>query len=89
VHDELGAAIDAGVALWLGVVPSTDAVISLDSAREPICRLWHELGFPDKQLAESVVPTPACGLAGAAPDYVRRVLTVLRDTGRSLLDDAG
>ena len=36
----------------------------------------------------SVVPTPACGLAGATPAYVRRVLAVLRDVGRSLLDES-
>jgi methionine synthase II (cobalamin-independent) len=87
MHDALGEAVDAGVALWLGVLPSTDATISVDTARAPIQRLWQVLGFPGKQLAESVVPTPACGLAGADPDYVRRAMTVLRDTGRSLLDD--
>jgi hypothetical protein len=86
--DPLGEAVDAGLALWLGVVPSTDATISLDSARDPIRRLWSTLGFPAAQLAISVVPTPACGLAGASPDYVRRALRLLRDVGRSLLDDA-
>jgi hypothetical protein len=34
------------------------------------------------------VPTPACGLAGASPAYVRRAFSVLRDVGRALLDDA-
>jgi methionine synthase II (cobalamin-independent) len=86
--DEYGEAIDAGLALWLGVVPSTDATITLDSARDPIRRLWNTLGFPASQLAASVVPTPACGLAAASPDYVRRAFSVLRDAGRSLLDDS-
>lgn len=86
--DPLGEAVDAGLALWLGVVPSTDAAISLDSGRDPIRGLWSTLGFPRAQLAAAVVPTPACGLAGASPDYVRRALRVLRDVGRSLLDDA-
>ncbi|MDT4944687.1 MAG: hypothetical protein QOH14_1420 [Pseudonocardiales bacterium] len=87
-HDVLGEAVDAGLSLWLGVLPSTDATITLDSAREPIRRLWNTLGFPVSQLAASVVPTPACGLAGAGQEYVRRALSVLRDTGRSLLDDS-
>ena len=82
--DQLGEAVEAGISLWLGVVPAVDAAISLDTAREPILRLWRDLGFPDERLGESVVPTPACGFAGAGPDYVRRALSVLRDTGRAI-----
>jgi methionine synthase II (cobalamin-independent) len=85
-RDAMGEAVEAGTALWLGVVPSTDARISLDGAREPIQRLWRELGFADDQLAAAVVPTPACGLAGASPDYARRALEIVRDVGRSLRD---
>lgn len=84
--DELGAAVDAGVSLWLGVLPGTDAAVDLDAARGPIRRLWRTLGFPDAVLARSVVPTPTCGMAGATPAHVRRVLSLLRDTGQSLLE---
>ncbi len=87
--DPLGEAVDAGCALWLGVLPSTDADIELDTARAPVRRLWSTLGFPESTLATTVVPTPACGLAGASPSYVRRALAVLRDTGQALLDLAG
>jgi len=86
--DALGEAIEAGTSLWLGVLPSTDSTITLDAAREQIKRLWSTLGFPLGQLAGSVVATPACGLAGATPAYVRRVHAVLRDIGRSLIDDS-
>jgi len=86
--DALGEAIEAGTSLWLGVLPSTDSTITLDAAREQIKRLWSTLGFAFGQLAGSVVPTPACGLAGATPAYVRRVHAVLRDIGRSLIDDS-
>jgi hypothetical protein len=86
-YDELGAAVEAGVSLWLGVVPSTDAVITQDAARERVRALWNALGFAPSQLAASVVPTPACGLSGATDAYVRRALAVLRDTGKSLLDE--
>jgi hypothetical protein len=85
-RDPLGEAVEAGIALWLGVVPSTDTAITLDSAREPIRQLWRELGFAEDQLAGVVVPTPACGLAGASPEYARRALQVARDVGRSLVD---
>ena len=88
-YDEVGAAIDAGVSLWLGVLPGTDAPITRDTARAPIERLWRELGFAAGRVAGAVVPTPTCGLAGASPDYVRRVTSVLRDTGKWLLDADG
>jgi hypothetical protein len=80
-YDALGEAVEAGTSLWLGVLPSMDQRVSLDAARDPIRRLWSDLGFPASQLPGSVVPTPTCGLAGASPAYVRRVLGVLRDVG--------
>jgi methionine synthase II (cobalamin-independent) len=85
-YDALGEAVDGGTSLWLGVLPSADATITLDTAREPVRRLWAELGFAPDQLAASVVLTPTCGLAGASPAYVRRVLSVLRDVGKHLQD---
>ena len=87
-YDALGETIDAGIALWLGVLPGTDAEITLDTARAPIRTLWSALGFAPKLLAEQVVPTPACGMANATPAYARRVLRLLRDTGAALLDAA-
>ncbi len=85
-YDALGEAIDAGTSLWLGVLPSVDADVTRDTAREPIRRLWNALGFPVEELAGAVVPTPACGLAGATPDYARRVLATLRDVARDMLE---
>jgi methionine synthase II (cobalamin-independent) len=85
-YDALGSAVDAGVSLWLGVLPSADTAIALDTARDPLRRLWRELGFAESMLADAVVPTPACGLAGASASYVRRALSVLRDTGRALAE---
>ncbi|MEO8889202.1 MAG: methionine synthase, partial [Jatrophihabitantaceae bacterium] len=80
-YDALGEAVEAGTSLWLGVLPSIDERISLDRAREPIRRLWSNLGLPATELAAAVVATPTCGLAGASPPYVRRVLGLLRDVG--------
>ena len=85
--DAIGETVDAGVSLWLGVLPATDSTVTLDAARAPINRLWNELGFARSELAGSIVPTPACGMAGASPAYVRRVLGLLRDVGQSLLDE--
>ncbi|MFN2559862.1 MAG: methionine synthase [Jatrophihabitans sp.] len=85
-YDALGEAVEAGVALWLGVVPATDSDVTLDRARGPIRRMWSELGFDPELLATTVVATPTCGFAGASPGYVRRALAVLREVGRNSLD---
>jgi methionine synthase II (cobalamin-independent) len=87
-YDALGEAVDAGVSIWLGVVPATDADIRFDAVRDVVRRIWSELGFAPRDAADTVVVTPACGLAGASAGYVRRVLSVLRDTGKALVDDA-
>lgn len=84
-YDELGEAVEAGVSLWLGVLP-TSGRIDKDAARASVVGLWRTLGFAPERLAESVVVTPACGLAGADPDFVRRALTAIREVGRSLTD---
>jgi methionine synthase II (cobalamin-independent) len=83
-YDALGEAVEAGVALWLGVLPSTDAPVSFDDARARLRALWTALGFPPAQLADDAVPTPACGLAGASPEHVRAVLRVLRELAKWL-----
>lgn len=87
-YDAVGGVIDAGLSLWLGVVPATDAAITRPDARTRLDRLWSALGFSAARRAAAVVPTPACGLAGATPVYARRALTVVREVGESLRDDA-
>jgi len=87
-YDDLGEAVQAGLSLWLGVVPGTDADISLDATRARVTQLWSALGFPADQLASTVVLTPACGLAGASPGYVRRAMKVLRETAQALHEGA-
>jgi hypothetical protein len=89
--DPIGEAIDAGLGLLVGAAPS----VAPPNGRPPtsaqvadrVRQLWRRLGFPVRQLAEQVVVTPACGLAGATPEYVRAVLTACRDAGRRLYED--
>jgi hypothetical protein len=82
-YDDLGAAVDAGLSLWLGVV---DAEATFAQARDAAAGLWRELGFGLQDVADGVVPTPRCGLANATDREVRHVLGVLRDVGTSLCD---
>ena len=86
-HDDaLGTALESGVSLWPGVLPSSDTPISARSAHRPIAALASHLGISAQDLPASVVPTPVCGLAVATPAYARRVLTVLTELGHILTD---
>lgn len=87
--DAVGETIDAGTGLFLGAVPATDTVLpSLEATAEPVRELWRRLGFPPAQLGRQVVITPACGMAGASPRYVRDALERCRDTARMLHEAA-
>ncbi|WP_067505538.1 methionine synthase [Actinoplanes sp. TFC3] len=88
--DPVGEAIEAGLGLFAGAVATRPAVpgkapTSAEVA-ERVRALWQKLSFPAAQLSEQVVVTPACGLAGASPGYVRAVLKACRDAGRRLVE---
>ncbi|WP_322751504.1 MULTISPECIES: methionine synthase [unclassified Frankia] len=87
--DMIGEAVEAGVALMLGVVPARDTELS-DVGRtvEPVRSMWRRLGFSSEQLREVVAVTPTCGLAGATPAYARVALRRCREAGRALADDS-
>lgn len=72
--ESVAAAVEDGVALWAGALPSVAEVTgrghsarSLDAAAAALARSWRDVGLGLPLLADLVV-TPACGLASAAPD---------------------
>jgi hypothetical protein len=79
--DAIGETWDAGIPLFLGLVPSTDprTRVSDRSLARPALDLADRLGFARERLATLAVPTPTCGLAGASPDWARRALTLTRE----------
>ncbi|RKS71293.1 cobalamin-independent methionine synthase catalytic subunit [Motilibacter peucedani] len=84
----LGEAVDAGVQLLLGLVPSMDSTLSDVAATvAPVRRLWRRLGFAPGLLATAVTVTPTCGLAGASAGYARLALERCAAAGRALVDD--
>jgi methionine synthase II (cobalamin-independent) len=89
--DPLGEAIEAGLGLLAGAAPTSlppagRAPTSAEVA-DRVRKLWDRLAFPRRRLAEQVVVTPACGLAGASPEYARAVLTACREAGRRLYEE--
>ncbi|MET9345229.1 methionine synthase [Streptomyces termitum] len=87
-EEPIGEAVEAGTALFAGVVPSTDTALSDPGGSVMGVRtLWRRLGLNPGTLAESVVVTPTCGLAGASPAYARAALAHCVRAARSLADN--
>lgn len=85
-YDELGAALEAGERVFLGVVPSTDPARPPAEKQvvERVLRLLDMLGFDHDEVAAQLVLTPACGLAGATPSYAREALALVRASASRL-----
>lgn len=79
-YELLGEALDAGDRVFLGVVPATatGAALSDRSVLDRVQRLLDMLGLAPDEVADQLVLTPTCGLAGATPPYAREVFRVLR-----------
>ncbi|MGO8958059.1 MAG: methionine synthase [Streptosporangiaceae bacterium] len=80
---------EAGLALFAGALPTASAqqLVSgppLPPAQtaEPVVTLWRRTGQEAAQLAEQVVVTPACGLAGVSPAAARAALAHCREAAR-------
>lgn len=90
LDDELGAAVEAGLALLAGVVPAVPVPGGTLSAPadtvRPVRRLWHRLGL-DPAALRLVVVTPTCGMAGADPGHAVAALRLARAAARQLADD--
>ncbi|QZY28254.1 methionine synthase [Nocardioides coralli] len=71
-HDALAGALEAGVAVALGVVPTLTPV---DDVTDRVLRWLEMVGL---EPSEALVVSPGCGLAGASPEWATRALTVAR-----------
>ncbi|MEV8019368.1 methionine synthase [Streptomyces sp. NPDC086554] len=86
--EAIGEAVEAGTKLFAGVVPGVDGTLSDPAGSVMGVRtLWRRLGLNPGSLAESVVVTPSCGLAGASPAYARAALAHCVRAARSLADN--
>lgn len=78
--DELAECVEAGASLYLGILPAQtmDVVPRPDDlAKRALATLRPlELG---PRLADALVLTPSCGLAGWTPGHARRVWPALRE----------
>lgn len=84
--DALAQALDDGLVVGLGVVPSTDPVVvpTEKVLAEQVLRWLDMLGLDPADVRERLVITPSCGLAGASPDWGRQALSLSRDVASHL-----
>ncbi len=78
-YDELGTLLDRGARLYLGIVPVKDETVPTPRAiADRVLRLLDMIGYGPDEVADRLVLTPACGLAGVSTAHARTVLTALR-----------
>lgn len=91
-YDDLGAWLDGGRSLWLGVLPTTepagdpptDAEVTAD-----VLAWWRDLGYSDVEALPDTTVTPTCGLAGASPSWARTALGLCQRAARNLSVEQG
>lgn len=74
--DAVGGWLDAGRALALGLAGPAEPRREWHAAAAPAVRLVDALGFPRRVLAEQVLVTPECGLAGAGDADARAAIAL-------------
>lgn len=85
-RDVVGELVEQGTMFWLGVVPALGPGVPppVREVVDPVRRLWSDLGFSPERLAETVVLTPACGLAGASDGWARTALRLVRQAAEAV-----
>lgn len=88
---ELTAAVDNGLALWPGVVPTTATTHepTVRELAERIVRLWRRLEQDPAAMTQRTILTPACGLATASVAWARRAYTLTTTAARAYADIVG
>jgi methionine synthase II (cobalamin-independent) len=88
--DAWSEAIDDGMLVFAGIVPSRDPAGRPPDAialTRQLLTWWGWLDFDEEQASRSLSVTPTCGLAGASPDWARRALSLSRQVAANLIDE--
>ena len=87
--DGIGEFVDSGRTVMLGVVASTgpERVPSADELAKWTVSITDRLGFARSLLCERLGITPACGLAGATPQWARKAIELTQQTANAIAQD--
>ncbi|NUO91913.1 MAG: methionine synthase [Dermatophilaceae bacterium] len=79
----VAVAVEDGIRLHAGAVPTDGSLTRPQAVADRLVDAWRRIGMPPTSLADLVV-TPACGLAGAAPEVARTVQRAAVEAAREL-----
>jgi methionine synthase II (cobalamin-independent) len=87
--DGVGELVESGRTVMLGVVPSTPpgAWPSAEEVAKAAVAVTDRLGFPRSVLRERIGISPACGLAGATPQWARVAIELVQKAADAFAED--
>lgn len=87
--DGVGEFVESGRTVVLGVVPGSTPTArpSVEQVAQSAVTLTDRLGFPRAVLRDRIGVTPACGLAGATPEWARVAVELAQRTADAFADD--
>lgn len=87
--DGMAEFIESGRTVMLGVVAATapQRRPSAEEVASALVAVTDRLGFSRTALRDRIGITPACGLAGATPDWARRAIGLARTAAEAFADD--
>ncbi len=83
-YDSVAEVLERGGPVHLGVVPTQRADTTERELTDRVLRFLDMLGFDPDSAGESLVVTPACGLAGSDPGWARQALGLSRAVAAAL-----
>lgn len=87
--DGIGEFVESGRTVLLGVVPSTAPAArpTIEEIARAAVTVTDRLGFPRSVLRERIGVTPACGLAGATPEWARIAIELAQKAADAFAED--
>jgi methionine synthase II (cobalamin-independent) len=87
--DGIGEFVESGRTVMLGVLATTapEHTPSAEEVAKSAASITDRLGFARSVLRERVGITPACGLAGATPEWARKAIELAQRTADAFVDD--
>ncbi|BBY90875.1 methionine synthase [Mycobacterium gallinarum] len=87
--DGIGEFVESGRTVLLGAVPSTAPATrpTIEEIARAAVTVTDRLGFPRSVLRERIGVTPACGLAGATPEWARIAIELAQKAADAFAED--
>ncbi len=87
--DAIGEFVESGRVVMLGVVPSSAPVRRpvVEEVATSVVSITDRIGFSRSVLRDRIGIVPACGLAGATPEWARIAIGLTRQVAEAFADD--